>query len=62
MTARILARVPSSRDPHTVYEVTHDPLTGSLMCTCPGFSFRGRCKHVAEYHEKVGFDEDEYNP
>ena len=26
---------------------------GDLECTCPGFAYRGNCKHVREVREKV---------
>ena len=42
----------SSRDPSAVYHVTFGR-AGHLECTCPGFAYRGNCKHVREVREKV---------
>tara|TARA_R110001606_G_scaffold38011_1_gene106663 strand:+ start:427 stop:738 length:312 start_codon:yes stop_codon:yes gene_type:complete len=30
------------------YTVTHNPVTNIISCTCPGFSFRKKCKHQKE--------------
>jgi hypothetical protein len=32
-------RVVSESDPTVTYEVV-------VSCTCPGFTFKGRCKHI----------------
>lgn len=37
---------PSSRDPRKVYRVTVHG--ADAECTCPGFEYRGTCKHVIE--------------
>ena len=42
----------SSRDPSAVYHVTFGR-AGHLECTCPGFTYRGNCKHVREVREQV---------
>lgn len=31
-----------------VYTVTHNPITNIISCTCPGYTFRKKCKHQAE--------------
>ena len=41
----------SSRDPSAVYHVTFGR-AGHLECTCPGFAYRGNCKHVREVRER----------
>lgn len=33
------------------YEVTQDGV--KLNCTCPGYTFRRKCKHVTEIYEKL---------
>ena len=38
---------PSSSDPKKSYRVTFGR-GGHLQCTCPGFEYRGECKHVRE--------------
>mgnify|MGYP001593379177 FL=1 len=32
------------------YEVKYNIATGEAMCTCPGFTFLGKCKH-ADLHK-----------
>ena len=38
---------PSSSDPKKAYRVTFGR-GGHLQCTCPGFEYRGECKHVRD--------------
>jgi hypothetical protein len=45
MAGALVARLPSSRHADVVYEVR---LEGErYTCSCPGYSFRKACRHVA---------------
>ena len=43
---------PSSKDPKKTYSVTFGR-SGHLQCTCPGFEYRGECKHVRDVRKRA---------
>jgi len=43
---------PSSSDPRKKYTVT--VMGPDMDCTCPGFEYRGTCKHIVEVRSKGG--------
>ena len=43
---------PSSSDPRKMYTVT--VMGPDMDCTCPGFEYRGTCKHIVEVRSKGG--------
>lgn len=46
MRGDLVARVPSRRHLGVVYDVRLDD-AGQYTCSCPGFGFRGTCRHAA---------------
>lgn len=49
--------VPSSSDPKITYDISGRFGQGTLKCTCPGFRFRGTCKHIKVWKEECGWNE-----
>jgi len=47
---KVVAEVPSSRDPNKKYLVKQGP-DGSLTCECPGYYFRRECWHTQAVKE-----------
>ncbi len=45
-------RIPSSSDPTKMYtvSVTFD---GKVLCTCPGYQYRDKCKHQRQVLETI---------
>lgn len=39
--------VPSSKGDGTTYDVVASTIFNDSFCTCPGFNFRGECKHAS---------------
>jgi SWI/SNF-related matrix-associated actin-dependent regulator 1 of chromatin subfamily A len=46
---------PSSKDPKKSYRVSFGR-SGHLQCTCPGFEYRGECKHVRDVRKTALVD------
>lgn len=48
--------VKSSSDHKTEYKISGYFVDGQLECTCPGFRFRGTCKHANLQVESCGWN------
>lgn len=35
------------------YQLWWHPETNKIVCDCPGFTFKGKCKHIKEWSEKI---------
>jgi len=42
---RILGRVESKSKPGT-FQIVHVDGKGNVKCSCPGFRYRGHCRHI----------------
>jgi hypothetical protein len=42
---KILGRVESSSKPGT-YQIVSSDKKGQVKCSCPGFRYRGHCRHI----------------
>lgn len=42
---KILGRVESSSKPGT-YQIVSNDKKGQVKCSCPGFRYRGHCRHI----------------
>jgi len=45
------AVLSSKGDKDYMVSVHHDPLLDS--CTCPGYGYRGKCRHITQLREKL---------
>lgn len=48
--------VPSSSDPNTKYTIEGWYREGHMKCSCPGFQFRGTCRHLTVTDERCGWN------
>jgi len=56
---RFSVETPSSRDPSKMYTIKGLVRSGAVECSCPGFRFNGRCRHLDSIVETCGWDEGE---
>ncbi len=52
--ASFAVEVPSSKGDKT-YEVQGTIMNGFVRCSCPGFTFKGTCRHVKTVVETCGW-------
>ena len=52
---RQVAKFESRSNPGVIWRVTRTD-KGELRCDCPGFTFRGRCKHIEKVEYKRTHD------
>lgn len=50
--------VASSRDPAEKYTVSGTFVDGMMTCTCPGFRFKGSCRHTQLKEVRCGWRSD----
>ena len=53
VTSQGTVRAAVRGDSGNIYIVELDPKTLQGRCTCPGYAFRGRCKHLAAVRSYV---------
>ena len=47
--------VSSRSNPSVLYRVTGSFESGKISCTCPGFCFKGTCKHTELHLKECGW-------
>lgn len=51
-TWKVYGKFKSSSHPTRRYTVLVSRATGEAWCECPGYYYRGRCKHTARVYER----------
>lgn len=55
----ILARFKSKSRPGTVHLIKREKDTGKLSCSCPGYTYRTKCRHIDEVNLRLSGMEGE---
>jgi hypothetical protein len=50
---KVIAKYHSKSKPGEVHTVTLSKLTGYVFCSCPGFHYRGECRHKEDQIERL---------
>ena len=48
-TIEVIDEVPSNSDPKLTYQIQRTPY--GFRCSCPGFYYRGDCRHMKMWQE-----------
>lgn len=56
-TVSFSVEVPSASDPKKTYTISGTVLSGKIKCSCPGYQFRGTCKHLKVDVQQCGWQE-----